>query len=255
MSRPLPPLSSLRRLCDPLRASCAEVVLLEDRGNPREILVTDGHALLRLVVEEGARRRVAAANLRLESEWGPASQVCGWLALDGSGPRVTLGALRAWAGPYVGPQRCGHACLQHAACKGTGKVPGTRKNGYQSRPCACRVSDQRFGRVLRGTDTPCTYPGCDQTGHCPPTGRPGAIEGVTLADGCSLDRNLVAKFLAPLPPAWNDVTFRVGVANESTQIRFLAPDCSLVCMTYNEPPPEEALRSPLATRAADGVTP
>jgi len=222
MNRPFPKITRLRALC-------ADEPNMREPGrlSNGDVLCVSRAVVVRVAVEPGALRRVEKAITLTEASWPLVKVVIPWLVSGNAERRVTLGVLRAWAGPHVGEMRCPNRCVQCSKCKGTGTFPGTHQNNYGRRLCACRVND-RSRRVLRDGSA-CSYPGCDYKGRIPAPRRAGGIEGLVLPKNTSIDRNLVARVLAAFDPAWDDASFTLRVQRAGTPaVLFSAPDVTLL---------------------------
>jgi len=227
MKRPVrnPSSVELARLCMPLDANKSvshelNAPILVDVAEPR-VLVTDGKAILTLRWNHEAaagwtrsRSEVPSDLLAMLDDYADATEP----ATDA--PRFTLGELVEWAGEYVGRQRCANGC---------------------------RV-DQHGARLYRAPSAALeTCHNCVDGTVAPPY-RACAIEGVELftmykrkRTDFSINRNLLAKFLAVVPSSWFERVVAVEATPDHLTARFVADGLVLLVMALRDAPADGAI--------------
>ena len=219
-SRPFPKIPALRALAERPLPVC-----LLDSG---DVVVTEGHGILRLAVAPADRARVDKAGFTKEADWPVASAVREYLTPP-AGPvvQVSLGDLRDWAGDYVGITRCPYSCRK-CAC---GKAAGCTRCRVYGEPKSKEADElKRSGRMLPNNSGPCT------------------LAGIEITDPCaSIDRNLLALFLGVLPAAWDEVVLeargggpRVHLISPG-KIYLASPDFTLLINGLRDLPSESTL--------------
>jgi hypothetical protein len=111
---PFPALAKLRALCR-RKGRHFEPVLADEPFEMPVVIVTNGHAWMRVTVPHSHLARVSAAGFITPGSCNAAGLIKhqGWLLDHGFGRRTTLRALRKWAGTGTGerPARIAGACL------------------------------------------------------------------------------------------------------------------------------------------------